>query len=109
MGLSPSRISERSQKINNEIRRANNNQQSLIICALHDVCVVQNPEFAIHLKVPFELSTAACKAGLICPELFNMSVMLLYRLAALLKTQLIFYSLNILYNAEETMTVKKSF
>ena len=73
MGLSSSRISERNQKINNKIRRANNNPQSLIICALHDVCVVQYPEFAIHLKVTFELSTAACRAGFIYPELFNRS------------------------------------
>ena len=73
MGLSSSRISERSQKINNKIGRANKNQLSLIIRALQELYVVQYPEFSIHLKVTFELSTAACRAGFIYPELFSRS------------------------------------
>ena len=109
MGLSSSRISERNQKINNKIRRANNNQQSLIICALHDVCVVQYPEFSIRLKVTFELSTAACREGLIYPELFNRSAIRsdAARVGCAVKN-----TINILfieYKADETMTVKKSF
>ena len=51
-------------------------KQCLIIRALHDACVEQYPEFSIHLKVTFELSTAACMAGFIYPELFNRFVIL---------------------------------
>ena len=48
-------------------------KQCLIIRALHDACVEQEPEFSIQLKVTFELSTAACRAGFIYLELFNRS------------------------------------